>query len=156
MKNVWDICEFSNEIKTGDLGISKFAVELHSILDNTADKNYMDPKIFLDNTYVTDAIEIILKDSLLRLVKNQGKAVDLLDVSFGGGKTHSIVLLYHIFRNSKDGTVFISFENKISHIYPLNRFLMIFDSYFVAQIKILTLWGEIADRFRRGYCMICK
>ena len=107
MKNVWDICEFSNEIKTGDLGISKFAVELHSILDNTADKNYMDPKIFLDNTYVTDAIEIILKDSLLRLVKNQGKAVDLLDVSFGGGKTHSIVLLYHIFRNKSYGTKFI-------------------------------------------------
>lgn len=149
MKNVWDICEFSNEIKTGDLGISKFAVELHSILDNTADKNYMDPKIFLDNTYVTDAIEIILKDSLLRLVKNQGKAVDLLDVSFGGGKTHSIVLLYHIFRNKSYGTKFIK-ENKISSKYGIEQ---IPDVDVIAidcrQIKKQTLWGEIADRLNK-------
>ena len=103
MKNVWETCKFSDEILSGQLEIAKFAVELHSILDGTADKSYLNPEIFLDNTYVTDAIEIVLTNSLLRLSKNQGKASDLLDVSFGGGKTHSLVLLYHIFKKKLYG-----------------------------------------------------
>ena len=57
MKNVWETCKFSDEIISGDLSIGKFAVELHSILDGTADKSYLNPEIFLENTYVTDAIE---------------------------------------------------------------------------------------------------
>lgn len=146
MKNIWETCKFSNEIMTGELDISKFAVELHSILDGTADENYLDPKIFLDNTYVTDAIEIVLKGSLDRLAKNQGQSVDLLDVSFGGGKTHSLVLLYHIFRNKEIGTEFI-IENGIAKKYGIKE---IPDVNVVAidgrQIKKQTLWGEIADR----------
>lgn len=147
MKNVWEVCEFSEEITSGNLEISKFAVELYSVLDGTADRNYLDPKTFLDNTYLTDAMEIALKDSLLRLVKNQGKPVDLLDVSFGGGKTHSVVLLYHVFRNREIGTRFIQ-ETGIAEKYGIGE---IPDIDVVAidgrQIKKNTLWGEIADRF---------
>lgn len=146
MKNVWETCKFSEEIIKGELEISKFAVELHSILDGTADKSYLDPKIFLDNTYITDAIEIVLKDSLLRLTKNQGKSADLLDVSFGGGKTHSIVLLYHVFKNRELGTKFIK-ENNIAKKYGIEQ---IPDVDVIAidcrQMKKQTLWGEIADR----------
>ena len=144
---MWDVCEFSDEITSGSLEISKFAVELHSILDGTADKSYQDPQTFLDNTYLTDAMEIILKDSLLRLVNNQGKPIDLLDVSFGGGKTHSIVLLYHVFRNRDVGTRFIQ-DNGFASRYGINE---IPDVAVVAidgrAIKKNTLWGEIADRF---------
>ena len=146
MKNVWETCKFSDEIISGDLSIGKFAVELHSILDGTADKSYLNPEIFLDNTYVTDAIELVIINSLQRLAKNQGKAVDLLDVSFGGGKTHSLVLLYHIFKNKEIGTKFIK-ENGIAKNYGIDE---IPDVDVVAidcrQMKRQTLWGEIADR----------
>ena len=63
MKNVWETCKFSDEIINGQLEIAKFAVELHSILDGTADKSYLDAETFLDNTYVTDAIELVLTNS---------------------------------------------------------------------------------------------
>ena len=146
MKNVWETCKFSDEIINGQLEIAKFAVELHSILDGTADKSYLNPEIFLDNTYVTDAIEIVLTNSLLRLSKNQGKASDLLDVSFGGGKTHSLVLLYHIFKNKELGTKFIN-KIGISKKYGIEE---IPDVNVIAidcrQMKKNTLWGEIADR----------
>lgn len=146
MKNVWETCKFSDEILSGQLEIAKFAVELHSILDGTADKSYLNPEIFLDNTYVTDAIEIVLTNSLLRLSKNQGKASDLLDVSFGGGKTHSLVLLYHIFKNKELGTKFIN-KIGISKKYGIEE---IPDVNVIAidcrQMKKNTLWGEIADR----------
>ena len=94
MKNVWETCKFSDEIINGQLEIAKFAVELHSILDGTADKSYLDAETFLDNTYVTDAIEIVLTNSLLRLSKNQGKASDLLDVVLVGVKL--TLLFYYI------------------------------------------------------------
>ena len=146
MKNVWETCKFSDEIINGDLGIAKFAVELHSILDGTADKNYLNPEIFLDNTYVTDAIELVLTNSLLRLSKNQGNASDLLDVGFGGGKTHSLVLLYHIFKNKELGTKFIN-KMDIPKKYGIKE---IPDVNVVAidcrQMKKKTLWGEIANR----------
>ena len=146
MKNVWETCKFSDEIINGDLGIAKFAVELHSILDGTADKNYLNPEIFLDNTYVTDAIEVVLINSLLRLSKNQGNASDLLDVGFGGGKTHSLVLLYHIFKNKELGTKFIN-KMDIPKKYGIKE---IPDVNVVAidcrQMKKKTLWGEIANR----------
>ncbi len=146
MKNVWETCKFSDEIINGELEIAKFAVELHSILDGTADKSYLDAETFLDNTYVTDAIELVLTNSLLRLSKNQGKASDLLDVSFGGGKTHSLVLLYHIFKNKQLGTKFIN-QIGIPKRYGIKE---IPDVNVIAidcrQMKKKTLWGEIADR----------
>ena len=97
---VWKSCKFSDEITSGNLDVSKFAVELHNILDGDADKSYLDPKSFLDNTYLTESMKIILKDSLLRLKDGKGQPVHVLDTSFGGGKTHSLVLLYHIFKNN--------------------------------------------------------
>lgn len=146
MKNIWEICNFSDEIKSGNLEISKFAVELHSILDGTADKSYLDAETFLNNTYITGAIEIILNDSLQRLAKNQGRSVDLLDVSFGGGKTHSLVLLYHIFKNRDLGTKFIQ-ENGFDSKYGIRQ---VPDVNVIAidgrQIRKQTLWGEIADK----------
>ena len=146
MKNVWETCKFSDEIISGDLSISKFAIELHDVLDGEGDKSYLDPEIFLDNTYVTDAIELVVINSLQRLTKNQGKAVDLLDVSFGGGKTHSLVLLYHIFKNKQLGTKFIN-QIGIPKRYGIKE---IPDVNVIAidcrQMKKKTLWGEIADR----------
>jgi hypothetical protein len=37
---VWEVCKFSDEIIYGKLDMSKFAVELHSVLDGSADKIY--------------------------------------------------------------------------------------------------------------------
>jgi hypothetical protein len=36
LQNVWEVCKFSDEIIYGKLDMSKFAVELHSVLDGTA------------------------------------------------------------------------------------------------------------------------
>ena len=146
---MWEVCDFADEVSSGDLSISKFAVELHSILDKTADRNYLDPKMFLDNTYVTDAMYTVVTDSLLRLVNDQGVPTSLLDVSFGGGKTHSLVLLYHLFNNRELGTKFIQSEG-ISQRCGIQE---IPDVRVVAvdgrHITKNTLWGEIADRFGR-------
>ena len=147
MKSVWEVCDFAEEVSSGDLSIAKFAVELHSILDETADQNYLDPETFLDNTYVTDAMHTVITDSLMRLASNQGVPISLLDVSFGGGKTHSLVLLYHLFNNREMGTRFIQSEGISQRCgiqeVPSARVVTIDGRHITKN----TLWGEIADGF---------
>src|SRR5437867_13121666 len=93
MKNVWETCTFSEEIASGDLKLHKFAVELHEFLDGEADPVYQDPKLFLKNTFLTSQMKLILRDSLLRLTKGSGTPATIIDTGFGGGKTHTILLL---------------------------------------------------------------
>ena len=71
MNNVWENCTFSDEIISGDLKQHKFAVELHEFLSNTADPVYQDPTLFFQNTYLTNQMKSMLKDTLLRLDRNE-------------------------------------------------------------------------------------
>jgi len=146
MKNVWETCAFSDEIITGDLKLHKFAVELHEFLDGKADPVYNDPRLFLKNTFLTDQMKLILKNSLLRLTKGSGTPVIIIDTGFGGGKTHTILLLHHIYNNKELGSKYISdyqFEKEYE-ISTIPDIKMI--TIDCRQIKKNTLWGEIADR----------
>lgn len=98
LQNVWEVCKFSDEIIYGRLDMSKFAV-VHSILDGSGDKTYTDPKLFLDSTFLTSNAKLILKDALVRVSSGEEQPVYIIDTEFGGGKTHTLILLYHIFKN---------------------------------------------------------
>ena len=145
LKNVWEICEFSDEIKYGKLDRKKFAVELYEVLSGDADEIYLDSKKFLENTYLTGDMKFLLSGALSRLAKNEGNAVYVLDTEFGGGKTHSLLLLYHIFRDLEAGTRYIR-EHGIDKEYGI---LEVPKVEVVAidcrKIEKNTLWGEIAS-----------
>lgn len=78
MPNIWETCKFSDDIVAGVPDYSKFAVELHSVLDGTADEIYKDPSQFLENTYLTQRMEVFLKDVFLRVKRNERQPVMLL------------------------------------------------------------------------------
>ena len=146
MNNVWENCTFSDEIISGDLKQHKFAVELHEFLSNNADPVYQDPTLFFQNTYLTNQMKSMLKDTLLRLDRNEGVPVTVIDTGFGGGKTHTLLLLHHIFKNPSNGFEYISKfnldkENNIQKIPDVN--VVAIDC---RDVKKNTLWGEIADR----------
>ncbi len=146
MKNVWENCIFSDEIVSGDLKQHKFAVELHEFLQKTADPVYQDPSKFFQNTYLTNQMKGMLKDTLLRLDRNEGVPVTVIDTGFGGGKTHTLLLLHHVFKNPTLGFEYISKfdldkEHKIEKIPDVQ--VVAIDC---RDIKKHTLWGEIADR----------
>ena len=146
VKNVWETCTFSDEIVSGNLELHKFAVELHDVLSGKADPVYQDPHRFLENTYLTSQMQGILKDALNRLENSQGMPCIIIDTGFGGGKTHTLMLLYHILSNPAIGFEYI-------RRYNLDRDLgldHLSDVQVVAidcrDIKKNTLWGEIAER----------
>lgn len=146
MKNVWETCVFSDEIVTGHLELHKFAVELHDVIAGTADSIYQDPGKFLDNTYLTSQMRSILEDSLNRTEHSMGVPCIIIDTGFGGGKTHTLMLLYHIFSNPKIGFDYIQNYNLdrdlgIDHIADVQV-----AAIDCRDIKKSTLWGEIAAK----------
>ena len=146
MKNVWESCRFSDEIETGNLELHKFAVDLHDLTSGTADSVYKDPRKFLDNTYLTSQMRSILADVFNRLERSLGMPCIVIDTGFGGGKTHTLILLYHILSNPDLGFDYIK-SNNMDRALGMDH---ISDARVAAidcrDVKKSTLWGEIATK----------
>ena len=146
LKNVWESCAFADHIVDGKLELHKFAVELHSFLDGTADLVYKDPRTFFDNTYLTDQMKNILKNVLLCLDRTDGMPFTVIDTGFGGGKTHTLLLLHHIFNTPAVGLEYIRKYDLDTECGITNIPKAIVISIDCRQMKKNTLWGEIAYR----------
>lgn len=107
MVDVRDSCRFRGDVISADFSKAKFAVELHEFLDGTADRTYQDPRTFFDNTFLTDQMKLLVRNTMARLGKGGGQPVTVIDTGFGGGKTHSLLLLHHILNNPDTGLDFV-------------------------------------------------
>ncbi len=63
------------------------------------DERYRDPAKFFERTYFSSGLSEVLAGAVRRLVEGGGDAVYLLHTGFGGGKSHTLVAIYHIARN---------------------------------------------------------
>ena len=77
-----------------------FEVEFSNFLSGNAHPIYLDPALFFRKTHFTDYMKNILKRVLSRVtsISDESYAI-ILDTTFGGGKTHTLVTLYHLFKN---------------------------------------------------------
>ena len=124
-------------------------MELHEFLDGTADRMYQEPRAFFDNTFLTDQMKLLVRDTLARLSAGSGQPVTVIDTGFGGGKTHSLLLLHHIFTSRDAGLDFVRRSGIASDMdicsIPQARIVEI----DCRRITKNTLWGEIAHRLGR-------
>jgi hypothetical protein len=105
MKTVLETCKPRTEVLSGDLRDEMFAARLRDVMEGTADPIYRDAKVFFANTYPTEGLKTLVREVLGRL---SGKAPSSspfirLETSFGGGKTHNLIALYHLCQGHKDG-----------------------------------------------------
>lgn len=77
----------------------KAAPDLGPVVAGTAEKMYVDPEEFFARTHMTSAMEGLIEDVADTLAGKGGNSVFLLMSFFGGGKTHTMVALYHAFRD---------------------------------------------------------
>ena len=149
MKDIWNTCKFSSDVISADFSKARFAVEMHEFLDGTADRTYQDPQTFFDNTFLTDQMKLLVRDVLTRLDSGRGQPVTVIDTGFGGGKTHSLLLLHHILKNRGIGLDFVRKHGISSDMdadcIPPARIVEI----DCREITKNTLWGEIAHRLGR-------
>lgn len=89
------------DIIDGLLLQSQFAANLQEVYDGRADDTvYGNPVMFFRHTYLTEGITDLLTESLRRLAGKGGHPIIKAQTSFGGGKTHSLIALYHLVTNS--------------------------------------------------------
>lgn len=98
MKSIFELTFPREEVLQDNLSEEIFAARLKDVLEGIAAPVYQDPDIFFDNTYPTDGLKTLLSEVLGKLTGNEStnNSIIRLETSFGGGKTHNLIALYHI------------------------------------------------------------
>ncbi len=92
----------NTDVQQGTFQEAEFAADLQQVYDGRASAtNYGNPVSFFNHTYITPGIRTLLVNTLKRLSGNGGDPVIETKTGFGGGKTHSLIALYHLV-NSTD------------------------------------------------------
>jgi hypothetical protein len=104
MKTIFELAIPRDEVLQGDLREDLFAARLRDVMERSADEVYQDPNRFFENTFPTDGLKTLLNEVLGRLT-GQAPAknpIIRLETSFGGGKTHNLIALYHAVKGQID------------------------------------------------------
>ncbi len=84
------------DVASGRYIQAEFAADLSQVLAGTAEAEYQDPLEFYRRTYLTEGLLALLVTGIKRLTAQGGDPVVQLQTTFGGGKTHSMLALYHL------------------------------------------------------------
>lgn len=143
------------DVATGDFDHTEFAANLYQVWSGNASEEYQDPKAFYRRTYLTEGLCDLLTGTARRLAGTGGAPVVELQTNFGGGKTHSLIALYHLAGKTKPaelaGVGELLGPQKIDIPENINR--AVFVGHWGAPADpdtkrdgtvVNTMWGEIA------------
>jgi len=85
------------DVASGRYQQAEFAADLWQVHLGGGTAEYRDPVEFFRRTYLTESLKGILVGAVERLSGRGGDPVVQLQTNFGGGKTHSMLALYHLF-----------------------------------------------------------
>lgn len=157
------------DVASGKFQQAEFAADLWRVYqDGAGAGEYGNPIDFFNRTYLTDGLRRLLKNTLLRLNSRGGDPVINLQTNFGGGKTHSLLAIYHLcsgadFSSVRDLEGFFSDVDDLQPPTKVNKAILVGNriSPGIEHVKpdgtkVHTLWGEMAWQLggREGYDII--
>ncbi|MFA7017563.1 MAG: DUF499 domain-containing protein [Sphaerochaetaceae bacterium] len=86
------------DVATGQYKNAEFAADLAQVARGEGSIEYRDPVEFFARTYITVGMKGLLVEAIKRVIGKDGEPVIQLKTAFGGGKTHSMLALYHLLR----------------------------------------------------------
>ncbi|MBW4489397.1 MAG: DUF499 domain-containing protein [Trichocoleus desertorum ATA4-8-CV12] len=102
LPSVFNTCVPREEILSGELSLDLFAAKLRLVVERSAPQVYQDPNLFFANTFPTDGLKTLIKEVFGRLVgATAGSPIIRLETSFGGGKTHDEIALWHVCKQGR-------------------------------------------------------
>jgi predicted AAA+ superfamily ATPase len=145
------------DVQAGRYRQAEFAADLSAVAraDPGLSLEYGDPREFFSRTYLTDGLRLLLVGALKRLTDTGGESVVDLQTTFGGGKTHSMLALWHLADPSVQATALPDLEPVlekagVSALPPVSRVAIVGTTLspitprIVEGAEIRTLWGELA------------
>jgi len=113
MKQFHTIAVPHEDILEGRLTMDIFAADLWNVFQNRGPEEYKDAETFFKKTFVTKGLDNLYKIVEKRIKGEKGDSVIQLQTPFGGGKTHSLIGLYHKAKEWKVN-VFVFVGDKLS------------------------------------------
>ena len=158
LKSWREVMQPHPDVAQGRYKNAEFAADLAQVARGEGSMEYADPVEFFARTYMTEGMTGLLVQAIKRVTGQDGDPVVQLKTSFGGGKTHSMLALYHLFH----GQVQIERSDAIQNILhkagatslpKVHIAVVVGTAVNPAQFKrpptmpgitVNTLWGEIA------------
>ncbi|GAB1420700.1 Swt1 family HEPN domain-containing protein [Anaerolineales bacterium] len=144
------------DVANGHYIQAEFAADLAQVVQGKADPEYGDPQEFFRRTYLTEGLMDLLVTGIKRLTGQGGDPVVQLQTSFGGGKTHSMLALYHLlggeisFNEIPGGEHILSQIGAVDHRISARRAVIVGTAFSATEPRVYadctthTLWGDIA------------
>ena len=164
-----DVVRPHPDVASGRFQEAEFAADLDKVRRGQAGDEYAEPIAFFKRTYITEGIRDLLLSALRRLTGTSGDPVIELQTNFGGGKTHSMLALYHLFSGvdprSLPGLPEVLDEAGISRVPTASRAVLVGTALSPGEVdrkpdgtSVHTLWGEMAWQIggRDGYEMVAR
>ncbi len=92
-----DVVVPHKDVASGRYSQAEFAADLWQVHLGEGSDEYLDPIEFFRRTFLTESLRAMLIGAVRRLSGEAGDPVVQLQTNFGGGKTHSMLALYHLF-----------------------------------------------------------
>ena len=143
------------DVASGRYQQAEFAADLWQTYRGEGAEEYRDPVEFFRRTYLTESLKRMLAGGVQRLAGLGGDPVVQLQTNFGGGKTHSMLALYHLCSgvplNELPGVEAVMREAGAPALPKVRRVVLVGtaippdipDSKEDGPV-VRTLWGEIA------------
>jgi predicted AAA+ superfamily ATPase len=84
------------DVLKGTFQQAEFAADLSRVHEGTATPEYQDAALFFQRTFITEGMRLLLDSVVKRLTGRGGDPVIQLQTAFGGGKTHTMLAVYHL------------------------------------------------------------
>lgn len=91
-----EIAEPHSDVREGKFQQAEFAADLSRVHARTANEEYQNPVLFFQRTFITEGMRLLLDSVVKRLAGKGGDPVIQLQTAFGGGKTHTMLAVYHL------------------------------------------------------------
>lgn len=85
-----------DDILQGKLTMDVFAADLWEVFKGRGVEEYRNPELFFQKTYETEGLKTLLDVVEKRLKGKGGDPVLQIQTPFGGGKTHTLIAMYHM------------------------------------------------------------
>lgn len=96
MKPWREVAKPHKDVLAGTFQQSDFAADISRVVNRTATAEYQDAESFFARTYVTEGMKHLLVAVARRLNGLGDEPVIELRTNFGGGKTHTLLAVYHM------------------------------------------------------------
>ena len=92
-----EVVRLRDDLKSGELPLHMFAADLYEVVMQRGKRPvYEKPAEFFALTFPTHNLRGLVRDVALRIAGKNDKAVRQLQLTYGGGKTHTLITLRHL------------------------------------------------------------